>query len=659
VPVGKLARPCRVPVGRGPVLTPAVTPGLDGVTAVVVTHLRPRLAGATVRSLLDVEGFAPRQVVVVVNGEGGLDDPELERAVRMVRLPSNTGPAGGFRAGLVEAFADATTRWAYLCEDDMVLLHLPVPRVAGLLARVQDRARTGVDAGRRVGAVTAFGRVFVPRSGHTVNTVPRRGQPGDLAPVDVTTWGATLVSRDVVDVGALPDPDLFFGFEDFDFYCRVRAAGLSVLVDVPCARRVAHRQTLAGRDAALRDHRPVDADEPWRAYYQARNFFALARRHGRRSWLAWHLVYSVRRFQLASGTPERLAIVRGFLDGARGRLGIEPRYRRQVGERALSAAGSTDAVGGVGTAGTAGTADTAVGTDATRGTGTPVPARELGPAVVALVLSHNAPRSLARCLEAIAAQTVPPGEVVVVDNASEPPVQAGALRAALGPGAPPVSVVRSDTNGGPAGGWALAFEELLARPDDFAWVLDDDILPDPECLETLLGEAGTDPKAAFCFPRAVQPDGSVGEWGSWCGFVVSRHIVEQVGVPRAELFWWAEDNEYCHWRIPQAGYPRRLVDGAVVQHDAVRQGARVPLWKYYYEARNMLYLHLHVMHRVGWYPRNVTKLVARAVLRERGRRMACLRTIVLGLSDGAMGRLGIRFPVDPMREQTTPARAAP
>ena len=129
-------------------------------------------------------------------------------------------------------------------------------------------------------------------------------------------------------------------------------------------------------------------------------------------------------------------------------------------------------------------------------------------------------------------------------------------------------------------------------------------------------------------------------------------------MPRAELFWWAEDNEYCHWRIPQAGYRRRLVDGAVVQHDAVRQGARVPLWKYYYEARNMLYLHLHVMHRVGWYPRNVTKLVARALLRERGRRLVCLRTIALGLRDGAMGRLGIRFPVEPMPSSAARARPA-
>jgi rhamnopyranosyl-N-acetylglucosaminyl-diphospho-decaprenol beta-1,3/1,4-galactofuranosyltransferase len=631
----------------GDVLTRSTTPGLDGVTAVVVTHLRPRLAGDTVRSLIEVEGFDPAMIVVVVNGQGGLDDPELENAVRMVRLPSNTGPAGGFRRGLTEAFADPTTRWAYLCEDDMVLLHLPAPRLAGLMARIEERSATGdADPGtgvEPVGAVVPFGRVFVPRSGHTVNVVPRRGLPGELAPVDVTTWGATLVSRAVVEAGVLPDPELFFGFEDFDFYCRVRDAGFSVLVDVPCARQVAHRQTLAGRDAALRDHRPVDADEPWRAYYLARNFFALARRHGRPSWFAWHLLYSARRLQIAPSSAERVATVRGLVDGVRGRLGIEPRYVRAVGER-----DTVPGQPGVGSAPERSTDPTAA-----------VPtAAELGPSVVALVLTHNAPSALARCLEAIAGQTVRPGSVIVVDNATEPPVHMDRVEGGTRPPLP-VSVVRSDTNLGPAGGWALAFEELLAASDEFAWVMDDDIVPDPECLETLLGEAGEDPKSAFVFPRAVQPDGSVGEWGSWCGFVISRHIVEQVGVPRAELFWWAEDNEYCHWRIPQAGYARRLVDGAVVQHDAVRQGARVPLWKYYYEARNMLYLHLHVMHRVGWYPRNVTKLVARALLRERGRRLACLRTIALGLSDGAMGRLGIRFPVEPMHEQTPRRRDTP
>ena len=622
----------------------APDPRLDGVSAVVLTHLRPRLASATVRALIDVEGFEPGRVVVVVNGPGGLDDPVLEDQVRMVRLPDNLGPAGGFRRGMLEAFADASVRFAYVCEDDMVLLHLPAPRVAELVERLA-RNDHGLEP---VGAVVAFGRRFVARSGHARVTVPRRGLPGELAPVDVSTWGATLVSRAVVDAGIVPDESLFFGFEDFDFYCRVRAAGLSVLVDVLSARHVAHLQTLSARDAALRHHRPVDAEEPWRAYYFARNFFALARRHGRRSWIAWHVLYSVRRLQLASSSAERRAVVRGLLDGARGRLGVNPRYVRRVGERAgpgATAAETPETFGG----GTNGPADLDVGasTELTQVTSQP--------AVVALVLSHNAPETFARCLDAIASQTTPPDHVIVVDNASEPPVRIDVHPGdgVRNPGAPSVSVVRSDENLGPAGGWAIAFERFLETDYDHAWVLDDDMVADPTCLQVLMAEAAKDPKRAFLFPYSVQPDGSVGWWSSWCGFVIARPVVEDVGIPRAELFWWAEDTEYCHWRVPHAGYDKRVVGGALVQHDAVRRTRRVPEWKYYYEARNMLYLHLHVMRRVGWYPRNVTKLVARAALRERGGRVRSLIAIGRGLVDGARGRLGIRVPVEPMREQGT------
>ena len=76
----------------------------------------------------------------------------------------------------------------------------------------------------------------------------------------------------------------------------------------------------------------------------------------------------------------------------------------------------------------------------------------------------------------------------------------------------------------------------------------------------------------------------------------------------------------------------------------------VPLWKYYYESRNMLYVHLHVKRRVGWYPRNMTKLLARSIFRERNGRLRRLAVIARGLSDGARGRLGLRFPIEPMIE---------
>jgi hypothetical protein len=274
-----------------------------------------------------VEGFDPAHVVVVVNGDGGLDDEDLEKRVRMHRLASNLGPAAAFRHGLVEVFADPSIEWAYLCEDDVGLFAFPVPRVAALVTRASRELQGAVP----VGAVVAYGRTFTAHGGHTVNSVPA-GTGDALVPVEVACWGATLVSRAVVDAGVLPDPEWFFGLEDFDFFCRVRAAGFSVLVDATAARAVADQQTSQGRADALAPHRPVDTDEAWRAYYVARNFFTFARRHGQTRWLAWHLAYSVRRLQLAGSRSERSAYLHGLWDGVRGRLGANPRYLSQHGE---------------------------------------------------------------------------------------------------------------------------------------------------------------------------------------------------------------------------------------------------------------------------------------------------------------------------------------
>lgn len=314
---------------------PATAP--DGVTAVVLTHMRPSLAGDVVRNLVGPEGLPGDRVIVVVNGAGGLDDPELESSVRMVRLPENLGPAGGFLAGMTEAFADPATRWAYLCEDDICLIPLPLPRVADLLERIEAREAGGT---RRVGAVVAFGRDFVGRGSHAVNVLPPPGTPQDLAPTDMGSWGATVLSREVFDAGVRPDTTWYFGLEDFDFYCRVRDAGYEVLVDGVAARSVLDQQTDAGRDAALGVRRPLDADEPWRAYYHARNSFELARRHGDVKWHLWHLTFSIRRLQRAGSNAERTAIVHGLWDGMRGRLGENPRYRRRVGELPATAEAS-------------------------------------------------------------------------------------------------------------------------------------------------------------------------------------------------------------------------------------------------------------------------------------------------------------------------------
>ena len=78
--------------------------------------------------------------------------------------------------------------------------------------------------------------------------------------------------------------------------------------------------------------------------------------------------------------------------------------------------------------------------------------------IMAVVLTHNAPDSLDRCLRAIAGQTLTPDSVLVVDNASRPPVSLDeSMNSKL-----PIGVVRSEVNTGPAGGYAQALAKFLA-----------------------------------------------------------------------------------------------------------------------------------------------------------------------------------------------------
>ena len=170
-------------------------------------------------------------------------------------------------------------------------------------------------------------------------------------------------------------------------------------------------------------------------------------------------------------------------------------------------------------------------------------------------------------------------------------------------------LVRSEVNTGPAGGYHAG----LGRVPRLR------LSATPGCSTTTCGPTPV-PRAAVGggrqgagdrvrVPGSRQADGAYGH----LAVVVRvprrpRRSSTRSGCPMEELFWWAEDTEYLQWRIPEAGYPRQVVDGALVDHDAIRQGDGVPLWKYYYEARNMLYVNLHVKRRIGHYPRNLSKL---------------------------------------------------
>jgi GT2 family glycosyltransferase len=285
--------------------------------------------------------------------------------------------------------------------------------------------------------------------------------------------------------------------------------------------------------------------------------------------------------------------------------------------------------------------------------------------VAAVVLTHNAPAALERCLTALAAQTAPLGGVLVTDNASDQPVDDLAGRFAA------VDVQRLPENLGPAGGYAEALTAFLGTRYEWAWVMDDDCAPIPDALEHQLDIADAD---VLVLPT-VQWDetGKIVHSHGWWGALIHRSVIERVGVPNPELFWWTEDTEYLQWRIPRSGVTTRWTDRPVTRVSRARDDDAKPAWKYYYEARNQVYHRLHVQRptrlplprpkphhlrisvRLWRATRAVALLSARVIVREHGDRVHKLASIARGTIDGLRGRLGVTVVPDIAHRPTTSA----
>ncbi len=212
--------------------------------------------------------------------------------------------------------------------------------------------------------------------------------------------------------------------------------------------------------------------------------------------------------------------------------------------------------------------------------------------VTAVVVTYDRLPLLRRLLERLAEV---PGldEVLVLDNASTDGT--GAFLAGLD-GAHGVRARTLATNTGGAGGFHDGLAWAVERGADLVWLMDDDGLPDADCLARLLEHRGGldfwgpvvvdegDP-GRLVFPirlpgrtrvvhrmddvAAAAVDGLIRDVViPFNGVLVTRRLVERIGLPRAEFFIWGDDHEY-RLRAERAGGRVATVVGARVLHPSV------------------------------------------------------------------------------------------
>lgn len=214
--------------------------------------------------------------------------------------------------------------------------------------------------------------------------------------------------------------------------------------------------------------------------------------------------------------------------------------------------------------------------------------------VVAAVVTFNR-LELLRTLVASLRATRELTAIVVVDNASTDGTGEWLrVEADRGDGVPLVPVRLPENRGG-AGGFHEGVRRALAEGADLVWLMDDDGLPEPGCLATLLAETDLDfwgplvvdreAPEELVFPirlpggtrtvhrladaRAAARAGRIDDIViPFNGVLVTRALVERIGLPRSEFFIWGDDHEY-RLRAEAAGARIATVTDALVRHPSV------------------------------------------------------------------------------------------
>lgn len=254
-----------------------------------------------------------------------------------------------------------------------------------------------------------------------------------------------------------------------------------------------------------------------------------------------------------------------------------------------------------------------------------------------VIVTYNRKELLVKCIHAVLNQTHLPNRVYIVDNAStdgtkEILEKEGLLDKNVNGVA--IHYERLPNNSGGAGGFYAGMKLAHGDGADAVWVMDDDGLPDKDCLKNLVPYLknfdyispmviGIEDESMMAFEGCSVSEFLKREKGGivkdcanpFNGILYSKRLMDEIGYPKKEMFIWGDEINYDK-RARKAGFQPVMLVNAIHRHPLNRQ-------------RYVSYLgnHMMVVPEQDWkllcYIRNKTynaKLFSG--------RMVCLKTVI-------------------------------
>ena len=195
------------------------------------------------------------------------------------------------------------------------------------------------------------------------------------------------------------------------------------------------------------------------------------------------------------------------------------------------------------------------------------------PFIVTIILNTNRCVDTLACLASLEQSTYENKSVIVLDNASSDG-SVEAIRSSF----PSVQIIHLQENLGYAGNNNVGIQSALDQCCDWVFVLNEDTIQAPDCLNQMVAVGESDPQIGilgpmvyhFDEPNIIQTaggrldrfwDGShlaqnepdqgqyrkphTVDWISGCAILIRRKLIEQVGMLDERFFYYWEETEWC------------------------------------------------------------------------------------------------------------------
>lgn len=246
--------------------------------------------------------------------------------------------------------------------------------------------------------------------------------------------------------------------------------------------------------------------------------------------------------------------------------------------------------------------------------------------VEAVVVTYNRKIMLTECLEAILKQSVEVDKIIVIDNCSTDNTQEYLVENNfLSNGK--ICFKRLDTNTGGAGGFYEGMKMARSMKPDWVWIMDDDVIPNPDCLEELLkADEITKEEVSFYASAIRNQEGTAmnvpkidrrqftkyTDWyqyldagmvqitkATFVSLLINGRAIEKCGLPWAPFFIWGDDSEYTQRIIRDFG-PAYMVGTSKATH--LRGSAdELSIIKETNENRIPMYFYLYRNNLIGFW----------------------------------------------------------